>query len=75
MAGKYSYSLISILSLAHSAKVENLSEMWSCLNSVNGCRFSLIWLPLELGRSCVSVKAIMSLLQIEESNLMSNCVY
>lgn len=44
MAGKYSYSLISILFLAHSAKLENLSEAWSCLNSVNGCKFSVMWL-------------------------------
>lgn len=42
MAGKYSYSLISILFLAHSAKLENLSETWSCLNRVNGCKFSRI---------------------------------
>ena len=71
MAGKYSYSLISTLFLAHSAILENLCETWSCLNSVNGYKFSLIWLSLELDRSCVSVKAITSPLQIEESKFMS----
>lgn len=71
MAGKYPYSLISVLFFAQNAKLENLSETWAYLNRVNGCEFSRNCLSLELGRRCVSVKAIMSLLQSEESNFMS----
>lgn len=40
MAGKYPYSLISVPFLAQNAKLENLSETWSYLNRVNGCKFS-----------------------------------
>ena len=39
---------IFIFFLAHSAKLENLSETWSCLNRVNGCKFDCHWNWVEV---------------------------
>ena len=69
--GKYSCSVISMLFLVQSAKLEYLSEIWSCLYSVKGFKSFLILWSVSWGRSCVSVRAIISLLKIFVSSLMS----
>ena len=70
MQGKYLYSLIWIWFFIHTAKLQNLSEVWSCLYMVNGSKWSLISLSFVWGRSSVFVRAIRSLLKILKWNLI-----
>ena len=75
MQGKYLYSLIWIWFFIHTAKLQKLSEVWSCLYMVNGSKWSLISLFFVWDRSCVSLRAIRSLLMIMKWNLISRLCF